>query len=46
MSDQTYPHGKYRARVLSQGYEEASTGTEQFVMQLRILSRYDDQGGL
>jgi hypothetical protein len=42
----TYPKGKYQAEVLEQGFEESSTGTPCFFLQLKILGRYDEQGQL
>jgi hypothetical protein len=42
----TYPRGKYQAKVLDQGFEEASTKTVCFFLQLSVLGRYDEQGKL
>jgi hypothetical protein len=43
----TYGNGRYQAQVLSQGFETSSAkGTPGFVLQVRILGRYDEQGQL
>jgi hypothetical protein len=47
MMSTTYPRGKYQAKVIDQGFEQAaSTGTVCFFMQLLVLGRYDEQGNL
>src|SRR5262245_18826414 len=41
----TYRHGRYRARVLEQGFAESPVkGTPGFFLQLLVLGRYDEQG--
>jgi hypothetical protein len=45
MNETTYTPGRYMARIKDYGWCEASTGTPQFFIQLKILSKYDDASG-